>query len=95
MVFDDSKQRNSKLFIGVDRITWEQDKEKYVIVFPTTKRAEATSYFHSTGVMLIIKYLNIRNTKIIGLFLKEARHCCKPTTCDNILGNLWGLLTMK
>ena len=65
MVFEDSKQRNSKLFIGMDRLTWEQYKEKYVIVFSTTKRAEATSYLPSTGVMLIIKYLNGGNTKII------------------------------
>ena len=95
MVFEDSKQRNRNLFICMDRVTWEQDKEKYAIVFSTTKRAEATSYLPSTEVMLIIKCLNGGNTKIIGLFLKEASHCCKPTRCDNILSNLWGLLTMK
>ena len=95
MVFEDSKQRNRNLFICMDRVTWEQDKEKYAIVFSTTKRAEVTSYLPSTEVMLIIKCLNGGNTKSIGLFLKKASHCCKPTRCDNILGNLWGLLTMK
>ena len=49
MVFEDIKQRNRNLSIVMDMVTWEQDKEKYVIVFSTTKRAEATSYLPSTG----------------------------------------------